>query len=107
MLRHSTTSYVGQCNPLSHPKVFINLLLAFMSTLLNLSILRGGTSGSVVAARLAEDPRVSVLVIEAGQDNGLLENTKMAGGLVSTVDTIISVLQLQLTGIQCTNLQIC
>lgn len=41
---------------------------------------RGGTSGSVLAARLAEDSSSSVLVIEAGQHNSLLENTVMVGG---------------------------
>lgn len=46
----------------------------------SLIVARGGTSGSVVAARLAEDPNVSVLVIEAGQHNSLLENTVMVGG---------------------------
>lgn len=41
---------------------------------------RGGTSGSVVAGRLAEDLNVTILVVEAGPDNADLENTHMAGG---------------------------
>ncbi|RDW69233.1 FAD protein-2 [Coleophoma cylindrospora] len=47
----------------------------------------GGTSGSVVAARLAENEDVSVLVIEAGQHNSLLENTIMVGGWSQNFDT--------------------
>lgn len=40
----------------------------------------GGTAGPAVAARLAEDPSSSILLIEAGQDNVSLENTQMVGG---------------------------
>ncbi|KAH6676255.1 hypothetical protein B0J14DRAFT_585158 [Halenospora varia] len=47
----------------------------------------GGTSGAVLAARLAEDPNNSVLVIEAGQHNSLLENTIMVGGWSQNFDT--------------------
>lgn len=48
---------------------------------------RGGTSGAVVAARLAENLNVSVLVIEAGQHNDLLENTRMVGGWYMTMNS--------------------
>ncbi|TLD33519.1 hypothetical protein PspLS_00717 [Pyricularia sp. CBS 133598] len=40
----------------------------------------GGTSGCVIAGRLAESPDVSILVIEAGQDSKDLENVHMVGG---------------------------
>jgi choline dehydrogenase-like flavoprotein len=43
----------------------------------------GGTSGCVIAGRLAEDPNARILVLEAGPDNADLENVHMAGGSVS------------------------
>lgn len=47
----------------------------------------GGTTGSVVAARLAEDANISVLVIEAGEHNEVMENTIMTGGWSMNFDT--------------------
>ncbi|KAJ5642186.1 hypothetical protein N7490_006186 [Penicillium lividum] len=47
----------------------------------------GGTSGCVVAARLAENPEVSILLIEAGQHNRDLENVHMAGGWSNNFDS--------------------
>ena len=40
-------------------------------------ICRGGTAGCAIAGRLAEDPGIRVLVLEAGEDNADLENTKI------------------------------
>jgi hypothetical protein len=40
----------------------------------------GGTSGCVIAGRLAEDINAKILVLEAGPDNADLENVHMAGG---------------------------
>ncbi|KAH8721538.1 GMC oxidoreductase-domain-containing protein [Phaeosphaeriaceae sp. PMI808] len=40
----------------------------------------GGTSGCVIAGRLAEDLNAKILVLEAGPDSADLENVHMAGG---------------------------
>ncbi|KAL3491105.1 hypothetical protein BJX62DRAFT_251546 [Aspergillus germanicus] len=47
----------------------------------------GGTSGCVVAGRLAENKDVRVLLIEAGQHNRDLENVHMAGGWSGNFDS--------------------
>jgi choline dehydrogenase-like flavoprotein len=39
----------------------------------------GGTCGPTVSARLAEDPNIRVLLIEAGQDSAEMDNMHMAG----------------------------
>ncbi|RGP80919.1 hypothetical protein FLONG3_969 [Fusarium longipes] len=54
--------------------------MAVPETTYDFIVCGGGTSGCVVAARLAEDPNVKVLVIEAGQHNEHLENVHMVGG---------------------------
>lgn len=46
----------------------------------------GGTSGCVIAGRLAEDINAKVLVLEAGPDNANLENVHMAGGWSKNFD---------------------
>lgn len=43
----------------------------------------GGTSGCVVAGRLAEDPNARILLVEAGPHNKDLENVHMVGGTPS------------------------
>ncbi|KAF1936097.1 choline dehydrogenase [Clathrospora elynae] len=47
----------------------------------------GGTSGCVIAGRLAEDLNVKILVLEAGPDNADLENVHMAGGWSKNFDS--------------------
>ncbi|KAJ4363961.1 hypothetical protein N0V83_009414 [Neocucurbitaria cava] len=47
----------------------------------------GGTSGCVIAGRLAEDVDAKVLVLEAGPDNKDLENVHMAGGWSKNFDS--------------------
>ncbi|KAJ4353382.1 uncharacterized protein N0V89_005111 [Didymosphaeria variabile] len=47
----------------------------------------GGTSGCVIAGRLASDLDVKVLVLEAGPDNADLENVHMAGGWSKNFDS--------------------
>ncbi|EXJ75631.1 uncharacterized protein A1O5_00138 [Cladophialophora psammophila CBS 110553] len=46
----------------------------------------GGTSGCVVAGRLAEDPNARILVVEAGPHNKDLENVHMTGGWSKNFD---------------------
>ena len=45
---------------------------------------RGGTSGCVVASRLAEDPALSILIVEAGEHNEKLDAALMPGKSVHT-----------------------
>ncbi|KAF2032767.1 choline dehydrogenase [Setomelanomma holmii] len=47
----------------------------------------GGTSGCVIAGRLAEDLNAKILVLEAGPDNADLENVHMAGGWSKNFDS--------------------
>ncbi|KAK5199383.1 hypothetical protein LTR96_003244 [Exophiala xenobiotica] len=46
-----------------------------------------GTTGCVVAGRLAEDSNARVLLVEAGPHNKDLENVHMAGGWSKNFDS--------------------
>ncbi|KAJ8104472.1 hypothetical protein OPT61_g10739 [Boeremia exigua] len=47
----------------------------------------GGTSGCVIAGRLAEESGAKILVLEAGPDSAELENVHMAGGWSKNFDS--------------------
>ncbi|KAF2848532.1 GMC oxidoreductase [Plenodomus tracheiphilus IPT5] len=47
----------------------------------------GGTSGCVIAGRLAEDLNARILILEAGPDNANLANVHMAGGWSQNFDS--------------------
>ncbi len=49
-------------------------------------VLGGGTSGAILAGRLAERSGVTVLVLEAGPDYGLLEAGRWPGGLLDAAE---------------------
>ncbi|UPL02822.1 hypothetical protein LCI18_013756 [Fusarium solani-melongenae] len=57
-----------------------------MSDSFDFIICGGGTSGCVVASRLAEDPHNKILVIEAGPHNEHLDNVHMVGGWSQNFD---------------------
>jgi choline dehydrogenase-like flavoprotein len=52
-----------------------------------LTLPSGGTSGCVIAGRLAQDLGAKILVLEAGPDNSDLENVHMAGGWSKNFDS--------------------
>lgn len=52
-------------------------------------IVGGGTAGLVVAARLTEDPSITVCVLEAGPDVSHEDDIKIPGARYSTHQVII------------------
>ena len=54
-------------------------------------IIGGGTAGLVVAARLSENPDVSVCVVEAGKDQSTNVDTMIPGTSSRTHNTFVTV----------------
>ena len=73
-----TILFAGESPPYYFPFIYTDLFLN----------LRGGTSGCVVAGRLAENPHVRILVIEAGPHHKDLENVHMVGGFVICLEVV-------------------
>lgn len=51
-----------------------------------LTILSGGTAGCVLAGRLAENPDLSILLVEAGPPNEAVPASAMPAGLAFPID---------------------
>ena len=69
--------------PLSQNSPFISIIItssqAIMGDTYDYIVVGGGTCGPVLAGRLSENPKLSVLVLESGQDSAEMDNMHMAG----------------------------